>query len=284
MAMNITILGMGAMGSRMAERLEGADHTVTRWNRSGAAQTPRAAVAGAEVVIAMVRDDAASAAVWLGTDGALAGLQPDALAIESSTLSVDWVKALAVEMHAAGRAFIDAPVIGSRPQADAGQLIHLIGGADDEVARAMPVLAAMSGLQLHAGPVGSGAALKLIANALFGIQVATMAELQGRMPALGLEPATAMALLGQTPLVSPAAKGAAGLMLADRHEPMFPVELVAKDFGYAIGGAGDAMPVTRAALSVFEQAIGKGWADENLTVVARQYLPEPCRPMARGSG
>lgn len=269
--MQIAILGMGAMGSRMADRLEGAGHAVTRWNRSGATLTPRQAVADADMVIAMVRDDAASANVWLGADGALAGLKPGALAIESSTLSVSAVKILADAMRAAGRDFIDAPVLGSRPQAEAGQLVHFIGGEADLVSKATPVLAAMGASQLHAGPVGAGAALKLIANTLFGIQVAAVAELLGRMPRFGLDPAAAIDLLGRTPLLSPAAKGAAGLMLGNAHDPLFPVELVAKDFAYAIGDAADTMPLAQAALSVFEQAQDSGLGARNLTVIAQRY-------------
>jgi 3-hydroxyisobutyrate dehydrogenase len=269
--MQITILGLGAMGSRMADRLEGAGHVVTRWNRSGATLTPREAVADAEMVIAMVRDDAASADVWLGADGALAGMKPGALAIESSTISISAIKMLAQAMRVAGRDFIDAPVLGSRPQAEAGQLIHLVGGAADLVSKAIPVLAAMSASQLHAGPTGAGAALKLIANTLFGIQVAAVGELLGRMGHFGLDPAATVELLGRTPLLSPAAKGAAGLMLADAHDPLFPVELVAKDFAYAIGDGADMMPLARAALAVFEQALDSGLGARNLTVIAQHY-------------
>jgi 3-hydroxyisobutyrate dehydrogenase len=270
--MNITFLGQGAMGVRMADRLEAAGHTVTRWNRTGAGQTPRAAVAEANIVIAMLRDDAASRSVWLDPDsGALAGLRSDALAIDSSTLTVAYVRDLAAAAAAQGRAFIDAPVLGSRPQAEAGQLVHLVGGAEPDVARAAPVLAALGAKQLHVGPVGQGAALKLIANTLFGIQVAAMAELLGRMPALSLDPATALSLLAETPLLSAAAQGAAGLMLAGKDAPMFPVELVAKDFGYAIGESAGAMPIASAAASVFASAIAQGLGDLNLTAVRQLY-------------
>jgi 3-hydroxyisobutyrate dehydrogenase len=272
MAMNITFLGQGAMGVRMADRLEAAGHIVTRWNRTGAAQSPYEAVVNADMVIAMLRDDEASRSVWLNPiTGALAGMKAHALAIESSTMTVDWVQELASAAKTQGLAFIDAPVLGSRPQAEAGQLIHLIGGAASDVARAEPVLSAMGAKQLHVGKVGSGAALKLIANTLFGIQVAAMAELLGRMPALGLDPAHATALLGETPLLSLGAKGAVALMLVGKHDPMFPVDLVAKDFGYAICAQPSAMPVSAAALAVFERAEQQGLSNANLTSVATLY-------------
>ena len=269
---NITFLGQGAMGSRMADRLEAAGHVVTRWNRSGAMQTPREAVADAEIVIAMLRDDEASRSVWLDADtGALAGMKPCGLAIESSTITRDHALALGEAVAAAGIRFLDAPVLGSRPQAEAGQLVYLVGGDEGDIAKVQPVLSAMGGKQLHAGPVGAGASLKLIANTLFGIQVTAMAELIARMKDLGLDPATAIGQLAETPLLSPAAQGASGLMLAGKDDPMFPVELVAKDFGYAIGGQPQAMPIASAALGVFETATAKGFADENLTAVRKLY-------------
>jgi 3-hydroxyisobutyrate dehydrogenase-like beta-hydroxyacid dehydrogenase len=119
--------------------------------------------------------------------------------------------------------------------------------------------------------VGSGAALKLIANTLFGVQVAAVAELLGRMPSLGLNADHAISLLGQTPVLSPAAKGAATLMLSDMHVPMFPIALVAKDFDYAIGDHADTMPVAAAAMEVFSTAASRGLNDANLTAVATLY-------------
>jgi 3-hydroxyisobutyrate dehydrogenase len=270
--MNITFLGQGAMGSRMADRLQAAGHKVTRWNRTGAKQSPREAVAQADFIIAMLRDDEASRSVWLDPQsGALANMKAGSIAIESSTLTVGWVHELAEAAHSQARVFIDAPVLGSRPQAEAGQLIHLIGGESTDIERARPVLAVMGAKQLHVGTTGKGAALKLVANTLFGIQVTAIAELIGRMPALGLDSAQAIELLGETPLLSLGAKGAAGLMLAGKHEPMFPIELVAKDFGYAIGGSPEAMPVSNAALTVFERAKAVGLATSNLTSVGNLY-------------
>lgn len=280
--MNVTILGQGAMGARMADRLEDAGFAVVRWNRTGAVQTPAAAVRDADVVMAMVRDDAASRAVWAEGEGAaLAAMKPGAIAIESSTVTPGWARTLAGMAQARGTAFLDAPVLGSRPQAEAGQLIHLIGGEADVIARVAPVLAAVGSARLHAGAAGAGAALKLVANALLAIQVAAVAELIGRMPGLGLCAETAIDLLGQTPVASAAARGAAGLMLSGRDAPLFPVELVAKDLGYAVGDASSAMPITEAAIRVFARAQAAGLADANLTAVSQLYAkagaPEPMK-------
>jgi 3-hydroxyisobutyrate dehydrogenase len=268
---NITIIGQGAMGARVARRLTDAGQSVTTWNRTGATQSPRDAVADADIIIAMVRDDEASRAIWLDPEtGVMAGMKAGALAIESSTLSVAWVKELAAAMVAADRAFIDAPVVGSRPQAEAGQLIHLIGGAEGDVTRAAPVLSLIGAAQHYAGAVGSGTALKLIVNTLFGIQVAAVAELIRLAKAMGLDSAAAFAILNDIPVMSPAAKGAAALMLAGNDSPMFPIELVAKDFGYAVAAGGDT-PMITAAAEVYWAAAGEGYGARNITGVVKCY-------------
>jgi 3-hydroxyisobutyrate dehydrogenase-like beta-hydroxyacid dehydrogenase len=284
---NISILGLGAMGSRMAANLMNAGHAVTVWNRnparaaqlvaSGAklASTPRTAAMGANIVIAMVRDDAASRAVWLDpSTGALAGMSRDAIAIESSTLTVNWVRELSAAAAKLGVAFLDAPVAGSRPQAEAGQLIYFVGGEASVFARVEPVLKVMGGAVHHAGATGSGAGVKLMVNALFGIQLATMGELIGFAKKLELDPMKAIDILGATPVCSPAAKLAAGAMLAGNFTPMFPIELVEKDFGYVVDEAyriGATVPVSLATRAVFGYAKSDGLGEENITGIAKLF-------------
>jgi 3-hydroxyisobutyrate dehydrogenase-like beta-hydroxyacid dehydrogenase len=111
--------------------------------RQGAqvAKSPRTAAEGASFVISIVRDDQASRRVWLAeADGALAGMASSAIGIESSTLSVQWIRELAQKFAERGIAFLDAPVVGSRPQAEAAQLIHLVGGDTSALERVRPVL------------------------------------------------------------------------------------------------------------------------------------------------
>src|SRR5919198_651892 len=132
---DIAFLGLGAMGSRMAANVVKAGHRVTVWNRSPkacdpliaagakAAVSPRAAATGAEFVIAMLRDDEASQRVWLDAqDGALAGMRKGAVAIESSTVTPDWSRALGRHVSESGVGYLEAPVAGTLPQAQAGQL------------------------------------------------------------------------------------------------------------------------------------------------------------------
>lgn len=283
--MHVAILGMGAMGSRMAAALLRAGHSVTVWNRTAAraqplveqsarlANSPRAAAGDAEIVLAMVRDDEASRQVWLSPgDGALTAMSKDAIGVESSTLSVGWIRELAASFAARGVPFLDAPVVGTRAQADTASLIHLIGGDVETMARAKPVLSAIGSVAHHAGPAGAGAALKLVVNALLGIQVAALGELLGAAEQMGLDRRRAGEVLVEMPSCSASAKGVTQAMLARNFAPAFPVELVEKDLGYlADETPPDAAPISAAARAVFARAIAAGLAADNMTAVAKLY-------------
>jgi len=284
----IAFLGLGAMGARMAANLVKAGHELVVWNRTpertaplvalgaAAASSPRDAVAGVDFAIAMVRDDAASRGVWLDPKtGALAALPSHAIAIESSTLSPEWVREWVAACAGSEIACLDAPVAGSRPQAESGQLIYLVGGKTEVFGRAEPILAAMGGAVHHTGGNGSGAALKLAVNTLLGIQVAAMAEILGGLRRAGVDLKAAIEVMGATPVCSPTAKASALSMLADAFPPLFPVELIEKDLGYALSAAGQKgdMPITAAARDVFAAGIRAGYGEENMTSVARLYRP-----------
>ncbi len=184
---SIAFLGVGTMGAGMAGRLLDAGFTVAVWNRhrdrtnalvargARAADSPKAAASGADLVISMVADDAASRTVWLGPDGALAGAARGTVVIESSTLSPAWIGELAGHAAKAGCELLDAPVTGSRAHAASGELLFLVGGADATLERARPVLAAMGSRGIiHLGPTGSGARMKLINNFVCGVQAAAL--------------------------------------------------------------------------------------------------------------
>ncbi len=281
--MRVAFLGLGAMGARMARHLVGAAELVV-YNRTaeradallaaGAvrAETPRAAAEGADVVFGMVTDDHAAEALWLGEGlGAVRGLRRGALAIECSTVTPGFVGRLGAAVEARGARLLDAPVAGSTPQAEAGALAFLVGGDAADLDAARPLLDRMGAAVLHAGPRGHGATLKLVVNALFAGQVALMAELLRAAERHGLAPATVADLLAKMPVTSPAAAGAAALMVAGDHAPRFPVDLVVKDLGYAAALA--PTPVTEAARAVFAAARAAGDGDRNLTVVHRAAAP-----------
>jgi 3-hydroxyisobutyrate dehydrogenase-like beta-hydroxyacid dehydrogenase len=285
---SVALLGLGAMGRRMAKNLLQAGHRLHVWNRSKAAcqplidqgaqsyDTPRQAVQSAEVVISMLRDNQASEKVWLNKQtGALVGMRRDAIGIESSTLSIDFCRQLATSFTTQGINFLDAPVVGSRPQAEAGQLIHLVGGSSEVLAQARPVLETSASTLHHVGDHCSGMSMKLAVNALLGIQVAAIGEILGFLETQGIHLAEAADLLGGLPVASPAAKGAAMGIARQDDKPLFPIELVCKDLGYSLATDlnGESLPLTGMAKDLFEAAMQRGYGEKNIAAVAELFKP-----------
>lgn len=286
----IGFLGLGAMGGRMAERLLDAGYRLIVWNRTperavplsarGArvAATPGEAVAEASIVFAMLRDDAASQAVWIEEKrGALAAMRKGALAVECSTLSLPWTRELAAMATNYGIDFIDAPVVGSRPQAQAGALRFLVGATSASFETARPLLTAMGGTLHHAGEQGSGCVAKLMVNGLFASQLAVIAELIGFAQKAGLDANHLIAIIGETPVCSPSALAGANAMLAGQWAPQFPIDLVHKDFGLLCRSAETAqarVPSAEAMRAIYAAAIAEGFSGDNITAVARRYMDE----------
>jgi 3-hydroxyisobutyrate dehydrogenase len=278
----VAVLGLGLMGSGMARSLLRAGFPVTVFNRSperaaplgeaGArvASSARDAAADADVVVSMLADDRAARAVWMGEQGALAGVKAGALLVESSTVSVGWIKDLARAAQDHGATLIDAPVTGSRDHAAAGQILFLAGGSAADVERVTPVLSAMGRGVVHAGPTGSGALLKLVNNFLCGAQVAVLAETIAFVERSGLDPASAMDMLLNGAGASPVIKMLAPRMVARDFDPHFVMRLMAKDLTYAREEAAQrGLPLQTATcvLGLFEQAIAAGQGDRDFSAV-----------------
>ena len=282
----LALLGLGTMGARMSERLLAAGFPLTVYNRSldkaaplaalGArvAATPREAAQGADIVIGMVTDDRVSRSVWLGEDGALSGTHPGAIVVESSTLTVGWVKELAAAAEARGCEFVDAPVTGSKLQAAAGELNFLVGGSVDALERIRPVLSVMARSITHLGPTGSGALVKLINNFVCGAQLASFAEAMAIIERTGLDRGkTVEILLGGAP-GSPLVKLTAGRMMTPDFTPNFQLHLLAKDLGYAIHEARERsidLTTAKTALALFQNAVAEGDGEKDMAAVVEQF-------------
>lgn len=277
----IAFLGLGAMGTRMAARLIGAGYPVAVWSRSrpelaggplaGAttAATAIAAASEADIVISMVTDDEAARSVWLDQEtGAASGLRPGTIAIECSTVTPGWIGELSRATASRGAGLVDAPVAGSRPQAEAGQLIFMAGGDAETVAAAEPILAAMGSAVHHVGALGQGAAMKLAVNTLFAGQVALAAEVLQMLLRTGVAQSRIVDVLSAMPVTSPATAVALRMMAAGTHAPLFPIALVAKDLRYATPTEEQArMPVSLAVRNLFEDADRRGFGRDHITAV-----------------
>ena len=284
---SVALLGLGTMGSGMAANLLKAGFPLTVYNRTVAraeefasqgarvAHDPAsavkgAAVNGASVIIAMLSDDAASREAWLGPNGALAAAAPGAVLIECSTLSPAWIMELAAAAQARGLELLDAPVTGSRTQAQAGQLSFLVGGSDVALAKVTPVLRCMSKEIVHLGPVGSGARMKLINNFLCGVQVASLAEGMAWLERSGLDRDRALTILKNGAPGSPLLANISSRMTSRDYTVNFLLKLMTKDLQYAQQAAAETgVELTTAANArhLFEAAIQQGFGEQDMSSV-----------------
>ena len=245
----IAFCGLGRMGVPMAGRLLGAGHDVTVWNRTaeraaplverGAKQgeSPAAAASGADVVITMVADPPALEDVVLGSDGLGAELAPGTTLVEMSTVGPDVVRGLARRLPE-GVDVLDAPVLGSVPQATDGTLKIFVGGDEAVFERWRPVLDAM-GTPRHLGPLGSGAAMKLVANSTLGALMCGLAEALALADALGLEEHAVLDVLAESP-IGATTKSKRKLIESGEYPANFKLALAAKDLRLVTAAAEEA--------------------------------------------
>jgi 3-hydroxyisobutyrate dehydrogenase len=279
----VALLGLGVMGTGMGQNLLKAGFPLIVYNRTrvkaaplaalGAriADTPKEAASNAQVVLSMVGDDTASRAIWLGEDGALAGAQPGAIAIECSTLSLEWVRELTSLAVRRNLAFLDSPVTGSKDAAEAGELRLLVGGDAAVLEQARPVLEAVSRRLDLFGPNGSGALAKLINNLMGAVQVVVLAEGLALAERAGLDMEQVLSLIINGAPGSPIVKGKAARMAnSDYDDTQFALRWMHKDATYALRAAdefGAPMPTLAAAREIYRMARNLGLDEADFAAV-----------------
>lgn len=279
---SVALLGLGKMGGGMATNLLKAGFPLTIWNRTRAkaesvaaqgarvADTPAGAAKGAQLVLVILADDNASREVWLGKAGALAAADPGAVLVESSTASPVWIAELNAAAKARGLELLDAPVTGSRVQAEEGKLNFLVGGPEQALNKVRPALEAMSQKILHLGPVTSGAKMKLLNNFLCGVQLASLAEGMAWLERSGLDRDQAIELLNAGAPGSPLMASMAYRMTNDLETVNFSLALLSKDLAYAHAAAEEAgVDLTTAtnAKHLLDRAIAAGYGDKDMANV-----------------
>ncbi|GAA3877014.1 NAD(P)-dependent oxidoreductase [Celeribacter arenosi] len=248
------------MGYPMAGHLETAGYSVTVYNRTAAkadgwaakhsgnmAQTPREAAQGCDFVMACVGNDDDLRSVCMGPDGAFAGMAEGAVFVDHTTVSAQVTRELAAIAAQSGIGYVDAPVSGGQAGAENGQLAVMCGGAEDDYARAEPVMQSYGKVVKRLGEVGAGQLTKMCN------QIAIAGLVQGLSEALHM--AEQAGLDGEA-VVDVISGGAAGswqmvnrhkTMLADEFEHGFAVDWMRKDLAICLKTADDvgaSLPVT----------------------------------------
>ncbi|MEU6676328.1 NAD(P)-dependent oxidoreductase [Streptomyces sp. NPDC046925] len=238
----VGVLGTGIMGAAMARNLARAGHTVRAWNRTRdkaeplaadgvqIADTPAEAVTGAEVVLTMLYDGPAALDVMRG---AAEALSPGTAWVQSTTAGIEAIDGLARFADEHRLVFFDAPVLGTRQPAEAGQLVVLAAGPSEHRPAVTPVLDAVGARTVWTGEdgaAGSATRLKLVANSWVIAATAATGEVLALSKALGVDPQSFFDAIEGGGLDLPYLRAKAGLVLNDQLSPaQFAVNTAVKD-------------------------------------------------------
>lgn len=278
----IAFVGLGAMGSAMVQRLLAAGHPVTGYNRTRAkaealapkglivADSARAAVEGADVVLSMVTDSDALTDVGLRPDGILAGLGTGAVWAEMSTVSPVVTRMLGERVAAKGAILLDAPVSGSTVTIAQGQLSFIVGGDPAALERIRPYLLAIGPTITHVGALGLAVTMKIAINLSIAVQMLSFSEsvLLAEKSGIPREKAVEALLKGVT--ASPMLKYRGPFVLDMPDEALFNVVLMQKDLRLALEqgrAVGVPLPATGLVHELFTAARGLGLAEKDFAAV-----------------
>ena len=281
----VAVLGTGRMGGAMVGTLRRKGFDVVAWNRdrekchavaqtsgAGAAESAAEAAAAADVVLTSLADDAAVEAVYADAAG---GFHDGQVVLEMSTIAPETVRAVEPFVRERGATLLDAPVSGSVPVVERGELLIMAGGDADALERARPVLEALSSKILHVGELGTGAATKLAVNALVHGLAVALSESLVLAEKAGVDRSTAYEVF---------ASGAAGAPFVhykraaferpDETPVAFTLDLVGKDLDLILELAervGAQMPQAASNRDVVRSALAAGMSGKDMSALA-EYL------------
>ncbi len=259
----VGFVGLGRMGIRMATNLADAGFPLHVWNRDpekshrlaarcGARiePNPRSVAETSDVVVAMLADDQASAAVHSGDDGLFAARQGASWFLEMGTLSPDHVRGLA--RSADGRRVIDAPVSGSIDAASDAQLLIMVGAEQSDAGPVIPVLDAVGKTSVFLGEVGTASTMKLALNLVIHGLNQSLAEALAIATEAGIDAADAYSVFELSAIAAPMLFYRKPQYLDEAASPVsFPVSLARKDIELALElASGLSVPVPQAELNL----------------------------------
>ncbi|MGA7243815.1 MAG: NAD(P)-dependent oxidoreductase [Terracidiphilus sp.] len=280
--MKIGFLGTGKMGTPMALRLLAAGHELRVWNRTEgriepllregaiAAGTPAEAELGADAVITMLFDDAANEEVLFGSNGLMDALEPGALHIACSTISVALSERLTAEHARRNQLFVAAPVFGRPNVAEEGRLWIVVAGSDAAIAKARPVLEPLSrGISVIGREPRQAHAVKLGGNFLISTMIQSLSEAFVFAESQGIAPSVFLEAVNSALFQSPFYAAYGNVMLHPPEHAGASIDLGAKDTRLLREAA--ASRNTRLSLAdnlaeIFQQAKQAGLAHEDWAV------------------
>ncbi|HET6686247.1 MAG TPA: NAD(P)-dependent oxidoreductase [Jiangellaceae bacterium] len=292
----VAVVGTGRMGAAMAARLRtcGADVVVHNRTRSRAtavavatgatvAETPREAAAGADVVLVSLADDAACTEAYGGEDGIVAGLSAASVVADTSTVGPWTSRRLNALVGERDAAMLDAPVSGSVPVVERGELTVMVGGAADDLDRARSVLDLLAGRIVHVGPAGAGATMKLAVNSVVHALNQALAEALVLAERSGVDRGTAYGIFAASVVGGPFVQYKRAAFEDPNGTPVaFSLDLVAKDLDLVLELASQVgLPMRQAEVNRAEvgTAVAAGLGERDMSALADLLRVESQRPL-----
>ena len=277
-------IGLGNMGSRIAQRLIDHGYEVFVYDRNISKADKIAARGGivaknilelpgrADVILSCLTNDEAVESVFAGPAGMLAKARPGTIVLEMSTISPERSR----ELHRLGAKHgievLDVAISGSTPAAERGILTLLAGGNQDLFRAAEPIFQAMAKQYFFLGGPGSGTAMKLVVNALLGIGMQAIAEAVVLGETVGLNRERLLEVLSKTTVIAPAHVGKLARIASYDYSPQFPLRLMNKDFQMILNAAAEghlSMPATEAAFRVNSEELAHHDGEDFSAVLRR---------------
>ncbi|KAK6153590.1 hypothetical protein DH2020_013229 [Rehmannia glutinosa] len=278
----IGFLGLGIMGSPMAQNLIKAGCDVTVWNRTkskcdplislGATykSSPEEVAASCDVTFAMLADPESAVDVACGKHGAANGMSSGKGYVDVSTVDGATSKLISTHIKSTGALFLEAPVSGSKKPAEDGQLIFLTAGDKSLYDTAGPLLDIMGKSRFYLGDVGNGAAMKLVVNMIMGSMMASFSEGLLLSEKVGLDPSVLVQVISQGAISAPMYSMKGPSMVQSLYPTAFPLKHQQKDLRLALGLAelvSQPTPIAAAANELYKVAKSRGLSDDDFSAV-----------------
>ncbi|NOU93002.1 NAD-binding protein [Paenibacillus sp. LMG 31456] len=282
----IAFIGLGTMGKPMAANLLNKGFAVTVYNRSSekavelvqlgatVASTPAEAAKGVDVVITMLSNDAAVLEAVLGNTGVIQEIKAGQTVIDCSTVSPETSLQIHAAMSERAVEFLDAPVTGSKPQAEAGILAFMVGGSYAATENMRPVFEAMGTKIIHLGPSGSGAYAKLANNTMVAINALSLIEGLSIVTKAGIDAEQFLQIVKSGGANSRITEMKSDKILNRDFSTQFSLQLMLKDLLLASQVSSNFQlpsPMLKAATGVFQMGLSRGFGEDDLSAIVQCY-------------
>jgi 3-hydroxyisobutyrate dehydrogenase-like beta-hydroxyacid dehydrogenase len=280
----IGFIGLGNMGSRIAQRLVDHGYQLSVYDRDLARAAFIAAQGGVvaksilelastvDVILSCLTNDEVVRSVYAGPGGVFAGARSGTIVLEMSTISPDSSRELHRRGAQGGIEVMDVAVSGSTPAAEQGVLTLLVGGSQELFRAAEPIFQAIAKKYFLLGAPGSGTAMKLVVNTLLGVGMQAIAEAVALGQKVGLNRERLLDVLSQTALIAPAHLGKLAAAAINDYRPQFSLRLMHKDFQLILQASAQEhvfMPATVAAFRVNSDELAHN-GEEDFSAVLRR--------------